>query len=117
MIPPYIQGAGLILVDIDSPMPEGLHLCVEPCEHRSQDGFLPAFYNLQLSKPMTLQGELMGTCGSLLLSIVELNAAMNGFLAEHARVAPLKEWDDEEAAKIHRATVAWLGLDRVQTVR
>lgn len=56
--------------DEDSPMPNGIHLVVEPCiygckeleercEHQLQDRFiLPAYYNLQTSRAMTLQCKL-----------------------------------------------------------
>ena len=54
-------------------MPDGLHLVVAPCvlgckelekrcEHRVEDAFLlPASYDLQISRPMTLQCKIIVT--------------------------------------------------------
>lgn len=52
----------------DTPLPDGLHLSAEPCifgcdereercKHQLRDTDLSDLYNLQLSKPMTLQGK------------------------------------------------------------
>ena len=54
---------------IDVPLPDGLHLCVEPCWMGCEEREEPSKhqkpkvpggwrYILQISKPMTLQGEL-----------------------------------------------------------
>ena len=88
-------------------MPDGVNLVVEPCcfqckeleercEHRQQDKVLPGYYNLQNSKPMTLQGELFKILMIWLLTIADSNATINDWLAKHARVCPFNAWDFTE---------------------
>ena len=110
--PSPLSKLSLIRLLTDVPLPDGLHVCVnpcwmgceereEPCEHRESRVPGGGRYILQISKPMTLQCEFLPVAWIIISpaangKVIALNTALDEWLAKYASVIHLNAWDHQE---------------------